>query len=159
LLLDCRGEWCRVTLRRLRRPGGEVLKTVEPFEVQTGIENAYQLAEGVRVHLQRLYDDHPPRSSGATVRPEDYAAYIDLDRRVDRGERLGNEDLARLDALLRTSPDLLGAYLLAAGIARNQGDFGRALAYAEQAEKRAPDDPRPLVARLRIEVKENRLDA
>jgi serine/threonine-protein kinase len=157
-LLDCRGEWCRVTLRRVGQPGGDVLATAGPFEVQAGPDNAYQLAEGVRVHLQRIYPDHPPRSSGASVRPEDYTAYIQLERRIDQGERVGPEELARLDALLRTSPDLVGAALLAAGIARNQGALDRALAYAERAEKLAPHDPRPLAIRLRIEAAGHNFD-
>jgi predicted Zn-dependent protease len=149
--LDCREDECWVTLRRLRKPGGAVLATVGPFEVQTGVENAYGLADAVRVHLERIYREYQPRI-GAKVRPEDYSAYIELERRVDRGERLGKDDLARLDALLRTSPGLLGADLLAAGLARNQSAYDLAFAYAKRARELAPYDPRPLFARLRIET-------
>jgi tetratricopeptide (TPR) repeat protein len=149
--LDCREDECWVTLRRLRKPGGAVLATVGPFEVQTGVENAYGLADAVRVHLEGIYPEYQPRI-GAKVRPEDYSAYIELERRVDLGERLGKNDLARLDALLRTSPGLLGADLLAAGLARNQGAYDLAFAYAKRARELAPYDPRPLFARLRIET-------
>ena len=144
-LLDCRADWCQVTFRRLREPGGEVLATIGPFEVQAGIENALRLAGGVRAHLQRLYPEHRLRSDapGSAVQPEDHAAYTELARRIDRGERLGRDELDRLDALLRTSPDLLGAYGLAADIARLVGDLDRAQGYAEQAHQRAPYDPAP----------------
>ena len=156
--LNCTGRWCWMTLRRLR--GDEVLATAGPFEVQAGTENALQLADGIRLKLQRVYPDHHPRSSSEIqVRPRDYAEYITLERRVDSGESLGTEELAKLDELLRTSHDLLGAYLLAAGIARRQRDFDRALGYAADAERLAPHDPGPLFTRLRTEVEGNQLDA
>jgi Flp pilus assembly protein TadD len=158
-LLDCQGDWCRVTLRRLRKD--VVLDTAGPFDVPAGTENAQQLAEGVRVNLQRIYPDHPPssKSRGGQARSHDYATYIELERRVDAGERLGAGELARLDALLRTSPGLVGAYVLAAVTARHQGDLDRAFDYAVRAEEIAPHDPRPLFIRFRIEVEGRRFDA
>jgi tetratricopeptide (TPR) repeat protein len=158
-LLDCRDDWCRTTFRRLRRPGGAVLATVGPFEVQAGIENALRLASGVRANLQRLYADHRlrPDSPGGRVRPEDHAVYAALARRIDRGERLGGAELDRLDGLLRTSPDLLGAYGLAADIARLAGDFDRARGYAARAAQLAPSDPGPLFTRFRVELGAGRL--
>jgi serine/threonine protein kinase/tetratricopeptide (TPR) repeat protein len=159
-LLDCQGGWCRVRLRR-EKPKGEVLATIGPFEAQTGIENAYALADAMRVNVKQIYSDRSsrPGSPGINVRPEDYSVYVALERRVENGETLGRQELARLDSLLRTSPDLIEAYALAAGIARNQGGLDRALSYAARAEKIAPNDPRPLFSRLRIEVRQNRLDA
>ncbi len=159
--LNCQGDWCHVVFRRLRKLGGEVLATVGPFEVQMGIENAHQLAEGVRANVQQIYSDHPLRSGSPSgkVRPQDYSAYIQLEHRVDRGERLGNDELARLDSLLRASPGLVGAYLLAAGIARNQGTLGRAFGYVARAEKTAPYDPGVLFTRIRIELEAAQLDA
>jgi tetratricopeptide (TPR) repeat protein len=158
-LLDCRDDWCRVTLRRLREPGGAVLATVGPFEVQAGIENARRLAEGVQVNVRQAYPGRRPRrdSSAGPVRPEDHAAYAELARRIDRGERLGTGELDRLDALLRTSPGLLGAYGLAAEVARLAGDLDRARAYAERAGELAPHDPAPLFSRFRIEMAGGRL--
>ncbi|HEX4961632.1 MAG TPA: protein kinase [Thermoanaerobaculia bacterium] len=157
-LLDCQEESCRVKLRRLREPGDVVLGTVGPFEVQTGIENVQRLAEGVRANLQQLYPDHRlrPESKGGRVRPEDYSAYLQLERRVDGGERLGPKELDRLDALLRTSPDLLGAYRLAADIARDLEQVDRALGYISRAEAIAPNDPRVLFSRFRTEMAGNR---
>jgi serine/threonine protein kinase/tetratricopeptide (TPR) repeat protein len=157
--LDCQEESCQVTLRRLQ--GDVVLGTVGPFEVQTGIENVQRLAEGVRVNLQQLYPDHPlrPESKGGGVRPEDYAAYIQLERRVDRGERLGPEVLDRLDALLQTSPGLIGAYRRAAETARDLGQVDRALDYISRAETVAPNDPRILFARFHAEMDGNRIPA
>ncbi len=160
-VLDCRGNSCRLALRRLRKPGGAIFATVGPFEVEAGIENAQQVAEEVQVQLQQLYPAHRPRpgSPSSRVRPQDYSTYIELERRVDRGERLGAAELARLDALLKTSPDLLGAWLLTAGTAYLQGDLDRALADTARAQELAPYDPRPLLIRLRAQLEGNRFDA
>ncbi|MEO6195010.1 MAG: protein kinase [Thermoanaerobaculia bacterium] len=160
-LLDCQGDDCRVTLRRLREPGDVVLGAVGPFEVQAGIENVQRLAEGVQANLQQLYPDHRlrPESKGGRVRPEDYSAYLQLERRVDGGERLGPKELDRLDALLRTSPDLLGACRLAAEIARDLEQVDRALGYISRAEAIAPNDPRILFSRFYVEMAGNRLPA
>ncbi|MFY9822657.1 MAG: protein kinase [Thermoanaerobaculia bacterium] len=160
-LLDCQRDDCRVTLRRLREPGDVVLGTVGPFEVQAGIENGQRLAEGVQVNLQQLYPDHRPRpeSKGGKVRPQDYSAYIQLERRVDGGERLGPKELDRLDALLRTSPDLLGAYRLAAEIARELEQVDRALGYCSRAGAVAPNDPRILFSRFHAEMAGKRFTA
>ncbi|HEX4953828.1 MAG TPA: protein kinase [Thermoanaerobaculia bacterium] len=160
-LLDCGGDWCRVTLRRLERPNGAVLATAGPFEVQSGIENVLRLAEAVRVHTRGLYPDHRPRpgSPGDRVRPQDHAAYVELARRVDRGERLGHAELARLDALLLTSPDLLGAWRLAADVARLAGALDRAFDYAAGAHRLDAHDPGPLFTRFRIEMAANQLGA
>jgi serine/threonine protein kinase/tetratricopeptide (TPR) repeat protein len=159
--LDCQEESCRVTLRRLREPGDVVLGMVGPFEVQTGIENVQRLAEGVRANLQQLYQDHPlrPELKGGTVKPEDYSVYVEIERRADRGEGLGPEVLARLDALLQTSPGLLGAYRLGADIARYLGQVDRALNYISRAEVIAPNDPRILFARFHAEMAGNQFPA
>jgi serine/threonine protein kinase/tetratricopeptide (TPR) repeat protein len=155
-LLNCQGDWCRATFRRLSKRG-EVLGTVGPFEIPIGIENAYQLADGVRSNLQQIYSNRrlQPGSAGDSVRPEDYSAYIKLERLYTT--RLGNKELAQLDRLLQTSPDLLGAYLLAASILRNQRDIDRALSYVTRAEKIAPYAPGPLFTRLQIELEGKRL--
>jgi tetratricopeptide (TPR) repeat protein len=157
-LLACQEETCRVKLRRLREPGDVVLKTIGPFEVQTGIENVQSLAEGVRANLQRLYPDHPlrPESKGGRVRPEDYKAYFEIEHQNNSGERLGTEELHRLDALLRNSPGLLGAYRLAADIASDLGQVDRALSYVSRAETVAPNDPRILFSRFHAELAGNR---
>jgi serine/threonine-protein kinase len=159
-VLDCRDDWCQATIRRLRQPGGEVLATIGPFEIQAGIENALRLAGGVRAHLRQLYPEHRLRADapGGQVRPQDHAAYAELARRVDRGERLGRDELDRLNVLLRTSPDLLGAYGLAADLARLAGDLDRAHDYAERAHQRAPYDPAPLFTRFRVEMAAGRLE-
>jgi tetratricopeptide (TPR) repeat protein len=93
------------------------------------------------------------------VRPQDVSAYTELQRRVDDGKSLGVTELDRLSSLFRTSPGLIGAYVLAAGIARGQGDTERAIEYVKQAESLAPYDPRPLIAHFRAELEDDRLDA
>lgn len=151
--LSCREDACQVTLSR-RKPGGAVMAMSAPFEVQGGFDNAFQLTEGVRVHVQEVYSDHRlrPESPGATVRPQDYSAYIELQRRVDRGESLGEAELAQLDSVLQTSRGLIGAHALAIGVARQLGDIDRALGYSARAEELAPYDPRPLIARIKAEL-------
>ncbi len=157
-VLDCRQDWCRVTFRRLVGSGDPVLET-ESFEVQVGVEHAHQLAEAVRVYLERIYPRHRRRSEPRpAVRPEDYAAFVELKRAGQRGERLGVDELERLDRLLHSSPGLIGAYLLAAGIARVVEDPERALDYADRAERLAAGDPRPVFQRFRIELESDRLD-
>jgi tetratricopeptide (TPR) repeat protein len=158
LLNNCQGDWCKLTFRRLSKRG-EVLGTVGPFEVPIGIENAYQLADGVRSNLRRIYSNRrlQPGSAGDNVRSEDYSAYIKLERLYTT--RLGNKELAQLDRLLTTSRDLLGAYLLAASILRNQRAIDRALSYVTKAEKISPYDPTPLFTRIQIELEGKRLDA
>jgi serine/threonine-protein kinase len=157
-VLDCRERSCQVTLHR-RKPNDVVLAVSDSFEIQGGFENAYQLAEGVGAHVQQVYFDHRLRpGSRGVVKPEGYSAYIALERRTDGGQSLGKNDLDRLDSLLSSSPGLVGAYVLAAGGARSQGDYERALDYAIRAEKVAPYDPRPLFAHLRVELEGNRLN-
>jgi serine/threonine-protein kinase len=158
-ILVCDADWCRVRFRRLRDPAGTVLASSEPFVVRAGVENAYELADAVRVHLSRAYSDHRPRSArSVAVLPEDYNAFVEIERRSDAGERLAAEDLDRLDRLLQTSPGLLGAWLLGAGVARSEGDFPRAMSYAREALSLAPHDPRPLFQCLRIEIAARRLE-
>jgi len=160
-IIRCQGDECRVMLRRLREPGDVLLKTLEPFEIQAGIENVQRLSEGVAANLRKLYPDRPPRPNapGDRVRPEDYSAYVQLQRRVDDGERLKAEDLDRLDALLRTSPDLLSAYVLAAEVARDLEKIDRAFDYVSRAEALTPDDPRVLFTRFHAEVDAQRFAA
>lgn len=159
-VLDCQADGCQVHLRRLTAPEGVVLDTIPPFEVQIGIDKAQQLEDAVRVHLRQLYRRYRsrPESPGSEVKPQDYRAFIEIERRSDRGETLGTEDLDRLDGLFRTSPDFLSAYLMAASIARRVPDLDRAMGYAEQAHQLAPHDPRPLFERFRIEIEGDRLE-
>jgi len=159
-VLKCRDDSCQVRLHR-RKPEGSLLKISDPFPVQGGFENAYQLAEGVQAHVQQVYSGYRLRaeSTVSSVRAKDFTAYAEFQRRVDQGERLGEPELDELDALLRRSPGLVSAYILAAGIAYNRKLLDRALDYVVQAENVAPFDPRPLFTHLRIEVEEAHLDA
>jgi tetratricopeptide (TPR) repeat protein len=158
--INCRGDVCQVTLRRLRGSGNVILATVGPFEVETGIENAYQLAEAVRINLPQLYPGRhsPPGSRGGKVKPQDYSEYIRL-KRLAATKRLGTKELNRLDFLIQSSSGLLGAYWLAADIARGLPDIDLAINYASRAEALAPNDPRPLFSRFRAELAGRRLEA
>ena len=154
----CQADWCRVKFRR-RGPRGEFLASTEAFEGPAGVESSYQLAEGVRAQLRRLYGTYRlrPGSSVARVRPQDYSKYLDVKHRFDGGERLGDEELAQLDELLRTSPGLGGACVLAANIARLDGKLERARIFSIRAQEIAPQDPEPLFTRFRVEMEAGRL--
>ena len=158
-VIHCQGDECRVTLRRLQEPGDHLVGTVGPFEIQAGIESVQGLAEGIEVHMPQLYPDRRSESRASRVRSEDYSAYIQLQHRFDGGENLGAKALDQLEALLRTSPGLLGACQLAADVARSSGEIDRALGYTSQAEAMAPNDPRPLFCRFRAELAGRRLEA
>lgn len=161
-ILECQPGWCQVSFRRVRS-GDEVLATVGPFEVLTGVDEAVRLTEGIRTHLKRIYPDHRLRADmpGLRVRPQDYSAYIKLERRLDEGGRLGVAELDQLATLLQSSPNLLGAHLLLAGTANDLGERyrDRALHHVAQAHALAPYDPEPLFVRFRIEMDGDRSDA
>ncbi|HSL82258.1 MAG TPA: tetratricopeptide repeat protein, partial [Thermoanaerobaculia bacterium] len=151
--LGCREAWCRVSLRRIGA-GGRVLAAAPLFEISARPEDVLELAGAVRVHLGRLYPGHPPRAGAPPldVRPEDYAAYLGLRRREVTGERLGREDLARLEEVLEGSPAFLEGRLLAANLARVLREPDRARRHAEAGARLDPRDIRALAVLARLEL-------
>lgn len=154
------GETCRVSFRRFR--GDRIVGLTQPFFVSKRAEDALDLAAAVRTHLPAAFPDHRPRSAAALdVRPADYAAFIRLRERAESGEVLGAPELAVLESILRSSPRLSGAYVLAADVARAlQGPhfLQRSLDLAGRAHELAPWDPRPLANKVFVELDAGRLD-
>jgi len=157
---DCEAGECRVSLRRLRGADGGVIRVAEPFYVPTSAEDFRDLAAALRGHLLAIFQEHGSRSAPrAAVRDQDYAAYLALKRRREAADRPpAATDLQQLEGLLETSPGLVGAYLLAANVARNLGDLERAELLLRRAAEVDPGDPRILVAQCRVQVAADRLD-
>lgn len=151
--LSCGDGSCRMALRRLS-PAGKVVAAAPPFGVSTRPEDLLELAGAVRVHLAALYSEYPPRRESPVleVRPEDYAVYLRIRHRGVAGERLGDDDLIRLEEILETSPGLIEGHLLAAGLARTLNLHDEARRLGNLATELAPEDPRPLAELARLEL-------
>ncbi|HEX6863329.1 MAG TPA: protein kinase [Thermoanaerobaculia bacterium] len=147
----------RVSLRRVRGSDGAVLWT-GTFRVPADPQSLRLLADAVDVHLRRAWPDHGLRSGtpALDVRDEDYAAFLEIRQRLDKGSPLAPE-LARLEEIVRQSPRFLEGQLLTARVAHSlyqtghdPADLDRASRRVRQALELAPDDPRPLLLEVRI---------
>ena len=147
----------RVSLRRVRGSDGAVLWT-ETFRVPADPQSLRLLADAVDVHLRRAWPDHGlrPGTPALDVRDEDYAAFLEIRQRLDKGSPLMPE-LARLDEIVRRSPRFLEGQILAARVAHSlyqtghdPADLDRASRRVRQSLELAPDDPRPLLLEVRI---------
>ncbi|MFP3940868.1 MAG: winged helix-turn-helix domain-containing protein [Thermoanaerobaculia bacterium] len=164
--VELRGNLARVTLRRNGGEDGRLL-WVDSFEVPAAPGEARLLADTVRRRLRLGL--HLGRGRGLAgqrraiprleVRDEDYAAFLDVWRRLDAGGDLEDADLETLEGIVTTSPRFLEAYLLGAELAqglyedrRRIEDRRRALRLLAGAQALAPSDPRPWVTRFRLEL-------
>ncbi|HEX5718049.1 MAG TPA: protein kinase [Thermoanaerobaculia bacterium] len=147
----------RVSLRRVRGSDGAVLWT-ETFRVPADPGSLRLLADAVAVHLRRAYPAHEPRPGTLTldVRDEDYAAFLKVRQRIDKGEPLEPE-LDRLEEIVRQSPRFLEAQALAARVAlslfqtrHEPADLDRASRLVGLSRELAPDDPRQLLIELKL---------
>jgi serine/threonine-protein kinase len=150
----------RVSLRRVQGSDGAVLWS-QTFRVPADPGSLRLLADAVASHLQRAYPGHPPRPGvpALTVRDEDYAAFLEVRARMDRGELPKGPELAELEQIVRQSPGFLEGQALAARVAlnqfqatREQGDLDRASQHVRQCRQLAPDDPRPLVLEFKVDL-------
>jgi len=160
---------CHLTLRRLRGSDGSVL-WAESFEVLPGPEDLPLLADTLGIYLERAYDTEAasPGAPRLEVEDRDYAAFLEIKRRVDRGLDGGDleAELDRLEDVLEGSPRFVEAYLLASELALRLHERGRsparlavARALSEQAAALRPGDPRPLELGFRIAVAAGELEA
>ncbi len=148
---DCAGDLCKVTLSRLAVEDGSVLWT-EALPQQLPPSKPQLFAEAVAASLRQGYRDHKlrvPRLELET-REEDYRTYRDLWLRADVPDALP-EVLSGLEDLRRRAPAFLEVYSLEANVARQlyklSGDkhyLEQGIVVAQEAQKRAPSDPRPL---------------
>ena len=156
--LEREGGLARVSLRRVRGSDGAVLWT-ETFRVPSDPGSLPLLADAVSVRLRRAYPGHDPRPGAPTldVRDEDYAAFLEIRQRIDRGDAPLAPELARLEEVIRRSPRFLEGQILAARVAHSlyqtghePADLDRASRLVRQSLELAPDDPRPLLLEVRI---------
>lgn len=159
--LECRQGDCWVSM--LRADSGEagvILGGTPAFEVAGRPEYSLELARAVRRNLAQLYSGYLPRgvsSDLAEVSQEGYLHYLQL-RRSSRGRWPTRADLEEAEAILDDSPRFVSGCLLAAEFARSLGEFRRAIDWARQARRLAPDDPRPLRILAMIETLRGRLE-
>ena len=160
------GELAQVTLRRIQGSDGQVIWT-DTFPVPIHARGLRVLADAVAGKLREAYAGHDlrPGVPELDVRDEDYAAFLEVEQRIDSGAVPLEPELARLEAIVRSSPRFLEAQLLAARLAhslflsrRESAELTRAAALVRQARDLAPDDPRPLWRELQIALAVNRTD-
>jgi serine/threonine-protein kinase len=160
-VVTCDAGECQIVLHRLDGGSGRILATSRPFPVSAQAEDRLALADAVGVQLRRqLYPEHHLREGvpDLDVRDEDYAAYVELRRRFERGEMHRPEDLKLLSLVLETSPRFLEGQLLAARAARTLGRLDEAEQYALAAEGLAPEDPRPVAERFDVAIARGHFD-
>jgi len=150
----------RVTLRRLQGSDGHVLWT-ESFDVPAEPRELRLLADAVAAHLRRAYPDRRlrPGTPALEVRDEDYAELLRIKRRIAAGAAPSQSELARIEAVVQGSPRFLEGHLLVTRMAqslfRSTGDpayLRRGREAARAARALTPNDPRPLVAEVRIDL-------
>jgi tetratricopeptide (TPR) repeat protein/predicted Ser/Thr protein kinase len=152
--LDCRAEACRVSLNRVRGSDGAVIWT-ESFEVPT---DDYSLVAGAAIrHIQRGYSDFRPRRGSASLAASgrDFEEFLELRRRYRAREVSHREVADGLAEIRRSSPRFVEPYLLGAEAARarfwnsrDRAEIQEGLDLVREAQRLAPDDPRPLFFRL-----------
>jgi serine/threonine-protein kinase len=145
-----------VTLKRTAMPSSEVLRSPPPFNVPLGRENRPALDGTVLARVREAYSNGESFSRVEEVSDADYAAFLDIQDRVDNGKALP-DDLIRLEEIATSSPRFPEAAMLAARIAhslylarREPSYLDRAANLIEQARKLAPEDRRPLRLKLQI---------
>jgi tetratricopeptide (TPR) repeat protein len=147
-------------LRRQRGADGRVLGDTGSFEVSSAPEDALALANAVTIHLPRVFAGHAARSAEARfdVRGADYQHYLRIRLRNEGGQILGAAEIDELLQIVRSSPGLTEAELLAGSTARSQSD-PRAEQILREAEARHPGDPRFVYERLLLANKNGAIPA
>jgi serine/threonine-protein kinase len=157
--IACEGQWCRVSLRRQRGRDARVLTDTGSFDVSGDPVDSLALSDAVALHVREAFSDHRPSAPGAhlEVKSADYQRYLVLRRRMETGEVLGRPEIDALEEITRSSPDLVSAYVLAAGTARALPDPARAERILREAEAVHRDDPRLVAERVTFEISRGRI--
>jgi serine/threonine-protein kinase len=148
-------EW-QVSLRRLRASDSTV---VWAGDVTVARQPSLALSDALAARLVQGFPDHAPRvAARPAIGPEDYAEFLDLSRIFHTTHARGiapGEYSGRLDRLLGRAPRFLDLSLLDVLFAQDQFEttregamLERATRAAERARQIAPDDPRPMLARV-----------
>lgn len=158
------GQLARVTLRRLKGADGTVLWT-KTFPVPVDRGNLRVLADAVATNVRDAYAGHDlrPDVPRIDVRDQDYAAFLAINQRIDKGTMSIEPELEKIEAVVRSSPRFLEAQTLAARLALNLFESRRDAAFLKraselvaQAKELSPRDPRPLRQELEIDFAANR---
>ncbi|MFL6192651.1 MAG: protein kinase domain-containing protein [Thermoanaerobaculia bacterium] len=158
--LEKSGSLARITLRRVQGSDGRVLWT-EVLDASFEAQDLRLLAEAVGSRLRRGFPEHPPRpgSLPLDVSKEEYAAFLKIKERMDSGLSPVEPELAQLERIAERSPRFLEARTLGADVAlsrfkdtRADGYRDRARALLREAEALAPNDPRTLRKRFKLEL-------
>jgi tetratricopeptide (TPR) repeat protein len=161
---SCAGDVCQVSMRRLAGADGRVLWSAT---LRLPPSDPHLFANAVAASLRQGYADRELRvpSLALEIPEKDYQTYLDLKLRIARGE-ISDDVLARLEELRRSAPSFVEAYSLEAKVARRRyqetGDpryLERGLAAVQDAIRIAPGDPRPLDARIELEMAAGHFDA
>ncbi|MET0552050.1 MAG: protein kinase [Vicinamibacteria bacterium] len=144
--ISCAGASCRVFLRRQGGSDVRVLGSSRPFDVSTDAEDALALTSAVALGVREIFADHRARGAGRDLqlRSEDFQSYLSIRASTARGKVPTEGDISALEELVRFSPGLFEARLLAASFARTLKLRTRALRLLHEASARQPDDPRLL---------------
>jgi eukaryotic-like serine/threonine-protein kinase len=141
-IMSCQGSSCRVSLRRQRGVDARILEDSGPFEVSSEPEESLALTRAVAFHVVALFDDRRSRASRKLeVKSADYQGYLAVRRRREAGVVLSVRDIDELEKIVRSSPDLTEASILAASAARILRDRPRAARILREAEARDATDP------------------
>jgi tetratricopeptide (TPR) repeat protein len=157
--ITCQDQWCRVSLRRQRGRDARVLMDTGSFDVSSDPVDSLALSDAVALHVREAFSDHRPRSPAARVevKSADYQRYLVLRRRMETGEVLGRPEIDVLEDVIRSSPGLVSAFILAAGSARVLPDHARAERILREAEAAHPDDARVASERFTLELETGRI--
>jgi serine/threonine-protein kinase len=163
--LNCAARQCLATLRRQRGADGRLLD-VQSFEIPA--DDVRLLSTAADTYLKAGYAGFASRrgTRGLDVRTEDYARFLELQRR-EKEKRPA--DLAPLLAELAKvrlgSPLFVDAYLLEARLTgrrffetREAIDLDRSFALIDQARNLAPGDTLPYVVLFEVALGADRLD-
>lgn len=142
-----------ITLSRIHGKDGNVLKDVA-FSAAIDARHLQDLKDQVEALLPGLFSRHPPRED---VSREDYAAFLEIEQRIEEGQAPFESVLPELDKIVETSPRFLEARLLEADImvtiyqqSQHEKDWERAITLIREAKELAPGDPRPFQKEFRL---------
>ncbi|HEX3529334.1 MAG TPA: protein kinase [Thermoanaerobaculia bacterium] len=152
-----------VSLRRIEGRTGRVL-WAGGFALPAGRagqsdRDLQLLADTVAVQLRHAYPDRRlrPGIPELDVSDRDYAEFLRVKERIDRGSADLEPELKKLEEIARSSPRFLEAHLLLAAVeqslfesTRETTHLERARQAAKAAHELAAGDPRPLEAGFRI---------
>ncbi|HYN20632.1 MAG TPA: protein kinase [Thermoanaerobaculia bacterium] len=163
--LDCAARRCMAMLRRQRGSDGQLLD-VQTFEVPA--DDARLLATATYTYLKAGYAGFSPRRGirELSVRAEDYARFLELQRREEEKRPADLAPLlAELAEIRAGSPLFVDAYLLEARLmgrrffeTREAVDLDRSLALIDQARNLAPGDTLPYIVLFEVALGADRLD-